>query len=219
MRNTKYKKAFTLVELSVALTISAVILAGVVSLSYAASLANEAADNNNASGAQARFAMLKISELIKRSKLICGVSVNDIALWRADDNGDGRINISELVYIEYNPYEHTIRLVEFSKEGGVADQVLLLNSILNGYVKSGLPLQTAVYTNLITDCQYWQVAVDAAPPWTKLVSLTFRFYDGNGGVSEGNGEGLQKYQINAKLGNWAGNLLAPNGLSLVTDDD
>ncbi|MCH7559430.1 MAG: prepilin-type N-terminal cleavage/methylation domain-containing protein, partial [Planctomycetes bacterium] len=87
MRDTRYKKGFTLVELLVALVVTGIVLAAVATLAFAMGTANDVADDSSQKQAQVRYATLRISELIRHCKLICGTPGSDVAVWRADDNG------------------------------------------------------------------------------------------------------------------------------------
>ncbi|MHC4286071.1 MAG: prepilin-type N-terminal cleavage/methylation domain-containing protein [Planctomycetota bacterium] len=104
MRNSKrplsavHCKAFTLTELLLALLVTGIVLAAVVTLAYALSTANDVSDNTSQTQAYVRYATLRISELIRHCKLVCGMSGDDLAVWRADDNGNGwRVTLSSIL--------------------------------------------------------------------------------------------------------------------------
>jgi len=88
-------------------------MTAVATLAFAVSSANKATDDTSEKQAQIRFATLRISELIRHSKLICHVTNEEMLVWRADDapGGDNGINVGELVYIETSG--NTIRLMDF----------------------------------------------------------------------------------------------------------
>lgn len=92
--------AFTLVELLMALVVTAVILTAVITLAFAVGVANDSSNDMAQKQAQLRYATLRISELIKHCRLICGTPGNDMVVWKADYNNDGKINPGELIYIE-----------------------------------------------------------------------------------------------------------------------
>ena len=100
MRDTRYKKGFTLVELLVALIVTGIVLAAVATLAFAVGVANDATDDTSQKQAQVRYATLRISELIRHCKLIWNASSNSLTVWQADDDSDGQIDTDELVYIE-----------------------------------------------------------------------------------------------------------------------
>ena len=112
MHDTRSENGFTLAELLIALMVTSIVLTAVATLAYAMGTANDASDDTSQKQAQVRFTTLRISELMRHCKLICGTPGNDLAVWRADDNGDGQININELVYINAGPGRDYIQLRE-----------------------------------------------------------------------------------------------------------
>lgn len=92
-------KGFTLAELLIALIVTGIILAAVAALAYALGTANESSDDTAVKQAQLRYATLRISELIRYSKLVYAASESEIVLW-LDRDGNGELDlIGELVAI------------------------------------------------------------------------------------------------------------------------
>jgi prepilin-type N-terminal cleavage/methylation domain-containing protein len=100
MRDTRYEDGFTLVELLVALIVASIIFAAVATLAHTLGAVNDAANDMAEKQAQVRFATLRISELIRHCKLICGATGDTITIWRADDNSNNVIDSNEQVYVE-----------------------------------------------------------------------------------------------------------------------
>ena len=202
-------KGFTLVELLVALMVTSIVLTAVATLAYALGVANDSSNDTAEKQARVRYATLRISELIRHSKLICGVHSEDLAIWRADENGDGQINIEELVYVEWNLGQ--IRLLEFSPPPGHENDIILVGDIKAGTVKNGL-ISSAdeSYTVFLSQCSNVQISTHGIPvPETRRVSVFFDLVE-NGAV--------HNYQISATLRGWAGHLLDGSG-NIVSDDD
>ena len=153
MRDIKYKKGFTLVELLVALMVMSIVLAAVATLTYALGTANETSDDRSRKQAQVRFATLRISELIRHCKLIWRENINSLAVWRADDNNNGQIDSAagELVYIDAGPSRAYIQLCEAG-----ADPMVLIPQCSN--------VQFSVHGD--------------APPETRRVSISFDLVEG-----------------------------------------
>ena len=61
MRDVRYKRGFTLVELLLALIVTGIILTAVTTLAFAVGAANDATDDTSQKQAQVRFATLRIS--------------------------------------------------------------------------------------------------------------------------------------------------------------
>jgi len=93
MRDTRYENGLTLVELLVALVVASVILTAVATLAYAMGAANDSSDDTAEKQAQVRYATLRISELIRHSKLVCTATANHIELWLADVNEPAYIDV------------------------------------------------------------------------------------------------------------------------------
>ena len=109
--------AFALAELLVALMVTSIILTAVVTLAFAMGTANDTGDDTAQKQAHVRYATLRISELVKHCKLICGTPGNDMVIWKADYNDDGGINPAELVYIESGKRKNHIRLLDIKMPG------------------------------------------------------------------------------------------------------
>ena len=206
IQNTRYGKGYTLIELLVALIVSSIILAAVATLAFAMSSANDASDDTSIKQAQLRYATLRISELVRHCKLICGTPGNDLAVWKADTNGNGLININELVYIEREADANCLSLCEFPAS---ATSTVTLSGIETlspeSYSKSSITRAT-----LIPQCSNVTFLTDASPPLTKFLSISFDLVENNA---------VRHYQINTALRGWAGNLLNAAGDAIVSDDD
>ncbi len=198
----RYEKGFTLVELLVALVVTGIVLAAVATLAFAMGAANDVADDSSQKQAQVRYATLRISELIRHCKLICGTPGGDVAIWRADDNGNGQININELVYIERGTSGDYLRLCEFPS----SDTSLVNLSDIETLSTSGY---SVTYVPLVPQCSNVQFSFDAAPPNSRFMSISFDILEN--GI-------IRQYQISDTLRGWAGNLLDGSG-NIVSDDD
>jgi prepilin-type N-terminal cleavage/methylation domain-containing protein len=206
IRDKRYSKGYTLIELLVALIVSSIILAAVATLALAMSSANDASDDTSIKQAQVRYATLRVSELVRHCKLICGTPENDLAVWKADDNGNGLININELVYIERGSSADYLRLCEFPASATSTITLSDIETLSPGdYSKGSITLAT-----LIPQCSNVTFLTDAEPPMTKFLSISFDLVENNA---------VRHYQINTALRGWAGNLLNAAGTAIVSDDD
>lgn len=202
MRDTRYENGFSLVELLVALVVTGIVLAAVATLAFAMGTANDVADDSSQKQAQVRYATLRISELIRHCKLICGTPGSDVAIWRADDNGNGQININELVYIERGTSGDYLRLCKFPS----SDTSLVNLSDIETLSTSDY---SVTYVPLVPQCGNVQFSFDVAPPNSRFVSIAFDVLEN---------DIVRQYQISAALRGWAGNLLDGSG-NIVSDDD
>ncbi len=99
MRNTRYENGFTLVELLIALVVTSIVLAAAATLAYALGTANDSSDDTAVKQAQVRYATVRLSELIRYSKLVYAASESEILLW-LDYNRNEQLEDSELVVIK-----------------------------------------------------------------------------------------------------------------------
>ena len=201
----RYEKGFTLVELLVALIVTGIVLAAVATLAFAVGAANDETDDTSQKQAQIRHATLRISELIRYCKLICGMPGDDLAVWRADDNGNGQININELVYIERGTGRDYLRLCEFPS----SDTSVVNLSDIDTLSTSDYDVVT--YVSLVPQCSNVQFGfLPELPPKSSFVTISFDIVEN---------DIVRQYQISTALRGWAGNLLNDTGDSLVNDDD
>ena len=208
MQDIQNKRGFTLVELLVAIMVVSIVLAAVATLAFAMGSANDASDDTSQKQVQVRYATLRLSDLIKNCRLICGAADNDLAIWRADDNDDGQIDPSELVYLEAGEDRNYLQLLDFPS---AFSWPVLLSSIQGGTAKEELKLIfDERQTILLAECSNVEFRVDIAVPQSRFVSILFD-------VAENDIE--RRYQINAAIRGWAGHLLNAYGDSIVSDDD
>lgn len=203
MKNSRYKKGLTLIELIIALIVTSIIVTAVVTLAYALDTANEFTEDTCKTQVQIRFATLRISDLIRHCKLICGTPGGELAVWRADD-GDGQININELVYIERGTDCDYLRLCEFpSTDSSVVSLSDIETLSTGGY--------DVTYVPLVPQCSNVQFYLDDpdTPPNSRFVTISFKVVEN--GVT-------RQCQINATLRSRAENLLDGSG-NIVSDDD
>jgi len=88
MRGTKYENGFTFVELLIAMVVTSIVLTAVATLAYAMGTANDSSNDTAVKQAQLRYATLRISELIKYSKLVWAADESQILLWLDYDKDD-----------------------------------------------------------------------------------------------------------------------------------
>ena len=211
MSDIRCKNGLTLVELLVAMVVTSIVMTAVATLAFAVSSANKTTDDTSAKQAQIRFATMKISELIRHSKLVCHVTNEEMLLWRADDTdgGDNGINVGELVYIETSA--NTIRLLEFTDVPVWLQTMPFTLAQLSGLKAWFISQCTERYTVLVPECSNVQFGfIPALPPLSKFVTVSFDVVE--------NGIG-HPYQINAALLGWAGNLISDSNDVVAGDDD
>jgi len=205
MRDTRYENGFTLVELLVALVITSIVLTAVATLAFALGTANDSADDTSRKQAQVRFATLRISELIRHCKLICGTTGDGLAVWRVDENNDGRVNVDELVYIETGSNRDYIWVRRFLEGSTFPDWFqtmslqLQVNALVQDWFKEWLISQYGKSPiKLIPQCNNVQFVPGGATSQTQFITVSFELKE-NGAWHD--------YQISAARRCSAENLL------------
>ena len=206
MQKTKHIKGFTLVELLIALVITGIVLTAVATLAFAVGTANKTTNDLSLKQAQVRFTTLRIQDLIRYSKLICFAGSNDMAIWRADDNNDGKINIGELVYIESGTNQDHLRICEFPSTSSELINPGSIGTFASNWWSTYC--SDAACTQVVPECSNVQFGFDVLPPQSGFVSITFDIVENNI---------IRQCQIAGKVRGPAINLL--DGGDITGDDD
>ena len=188
--------------------VTSIIATAVVTLAYALDTANDVTDDMSRKQAQIRFAAIRVSELIRHSRLVCYAGTDDLAVWRADDDNDNQISISELVYIECGSAQDHLRLCEFTSSDKTAIDISMIGSFASNWWSAYSADDN--YTNLMPQCSNVQFGFDELPPsQSEFVTISFDVVEN--GIA-------RQCQINAALRGRAENLLDESG-DIVSDDD
>ena len=207
MRNTTHNYGFTLVELLVALMVTSIVTTAVATLAYAMNAANRATDDTSKKQAQVRFATLRISDLILNSKLVCYASADEIAVWTTDD-GDEKINIGELTYVQAGSAHNHLWLCTFEPTSSAAIDLGSIGALATNWWSAYSSYMK--YTAVVPACSNVQFGfAPELPPRSRFVTVSFDLIEN---------QSTCHYQINSTLRGWAGNLLDADG-NIVSDDD
>jgi len=195
------KRAFTIVELLVAISVSAIVLGAVATLAYAMISASTVSDDIRQKQAQVRYATFRIAELIKYSALVCRSASDQLCLWTSDSDADRRIGIAEMAYIETDGSDSYIRLTTFSDTGQESKR-FTITEISDTTARTWLNANcTPTYINLVPAATSVDFIVDTAAPNTRIATVLFD-------VTE---DSITKtYQINGALRGWAYDLISEN---------
>jgi len=93
------RQGFTLAEVVIAVSVTAIIGLAVAGVAYALCNASEQARGLRYSIQSARAGSMRIETLVRKSKLVCGTGKEEMTLWTGDDNNDGKINLDEIILI------------------------------------------------------------------------------------------------------------------------
>lgn len=207
MNRNRNIKAFTLVELLVTLVITGILLSAVATLAFAMNSATATGSDAALSQARLRSGMLRIVEVIRNCRMILTASDTELAIWLADYNGDGGINVNELVFLDCTAGHDRLDMVRSS----LADNPVTFNGgslsvsradVMSSYAGVSLPL--------LSGCGNVQLACDPAPASTRRVTVSFELTQDNV---------ARTHDVDVTLLAWAGHLLNDADNGLVTEDD
>lgn len=96
------RRAFTLVELLIALAITSVIGAATVSMLFATTRATEVQRDVRGSIIRQQSVYARLKDRVNTALAFLGADDDQVVLWLADDNEDGFVNLGELGLLEYD---------------------------------------------------------------------------------------------------------------------
>jgi hypothetical protein len=201
----------TIIELLVGMLITSIVLSAVATFAFALSTASLVSGDTAVKQAQLRQATLRINDLIGSCRLLCAAPGNDLAVWRADDNADGQINVNELVYIERGAAGTMLRLCQFASPDNLP---VTLSDLALTTTKPQLQASCGpTYVSLIPACKDVGFAFHPVPPpLTYVDCLMVSFQLTENGVDH-------RYEIVTALRGRAGHLLNKTGAALVATED
>lgn len=205
------RRGFTLAEMLMAMMVVGIILAAIATLAFALGSANDSADATSEIQSRIRYTTIRFGELVRNCRLICYNYGTEAAIWRADDNGDNKINPGELVYIETGTSNNQIKFLQFKPTGAAISTILTLAAIGTSSTKETLKATCSPsYITFMGNCSSVTFTTDTAAPFSKKLNMFF-------GVTQ---KGVtQNYQCSAFLRAQAGYLLNSSGVIVSSDDD
>lgn len=211
MQIARHTKGFTITELLIGVLITSIVLSAVATFAFALSTASLASGDTAVKQAQLRQATLRIKDLIGSCPLLCAAPGNDLAIWRADNNADGQINVNEVVYIERGDAGTMLRLCQFA---ATDNPPVTLSDLALATTKPQLQASCSpTYVSLIPACKNVEFAFHPVPvPLTYVDCLMVSFQLTENGTDH-------RYEIVTALRGRARHLLNKTGDALVTTED
>ncbi|HNS19177.1 MAG TPA: prepilin-type N-terminal cleavage/methylation domain-containing protein [Sedimentisphaerales bacterium] len=183
-------RAFTFVELMVSMVVTGILLSAVATLAFAMSTASRVSDDMFREKAYVRGTTLRNWDMVSYSKMICAAFDNHLVFWKADSNANGRIDVNEIAYLEYNAPWYVLTLWEFKLDPsenttvlealGLEETAPVLTELADPATKTALvqmcgEADTGVVckTTLLQQCHSLSMTIDPAPPRTALVVISF----------------------------------------------
>lgn len=188
MSRTGKTKAFTLLEMMIAMTITAITGLAVAAATVALTRAHQETEGFYRSLQTARSAMLRIQRTVQGSKLITASTTHVVVLWFADINENRRINAEEVMLLIFDPNDREIRVVHKVFPEAVRDAMnveVLLDTLTSvGLAKSEvLPSPYAQTTVLASDATDFCALTTPGPPLATRVDILLSVGSGRGLVT------------------------------------
>jgi prepilin-type N-terminal cleavage/methylation domain-containing protein len=186
------RRGFTLLEMTIAMTITAVTGLSVAGVTMALGEANDHGQDFYQSVQTGRSAVMKIQAIVRGAKLVTASTGTSLVLWLEDANGDGQVNLSETVLLTFDAESGEIRFyrVAFPETMDQATRQALdvtkpLVDIMNisGVTDTITGNAYNDLTVLATDVTAFSVSVWPAVPLTRLVRFQLTVGTGSSAVT------------------------------------
>lgn len=170
---------FTLIELTLAIVITAVMGLSVAGVTLSLSNAHEHSGNTYRSVQAGRTIMRNVGSTIREAKLVTACNERTVVLWANDANRNGQINPSELLVLNYDPQLKQLQRIQWDLSGISAalrvaiDMPIPLYYVTNAtLVKNYLINSHYTRTRLMAeDVSFARFYVDQAAPMTRSLGL------------------------------------------------
>ena len=174
------RRGFTLAELMIGVSITALVGLSVLGLSVGLSNAYESNDNYHQSLQTARSAMLQVQSALRKARLVVGQTDTRLLLWTDDEDGSGTINASELLLLRWSNYSHELREHRIDLDAlddywrGVFDVEVALDACVSSPDSISSWMLGHLYGQervLAEDVTNFRVTGQSAVPLTKLLKV------------------------------------------------
>ena len=180
----KRRRAFTLIEMVMAVAITAITGVCIAGASMALSTAYDSGQEYYECIQTGRVTMLRLEQMLRQSLLVTDTRLGSLWIWREDTDGNGQINLSELSTIVRDP--RTQELVEVHYEVpdyfydyGFDDSIELHEATATQAVTFLQYYSSYVaMTVLAENVSYFEATVSPEAPLTKTVGVTLTIGQG-----------------------------------------
>jgi len=176
----KRRVAFTLIEMTMAIAITAVTGLSVAGAAITFSSAQEHSREFYGHIQTARTAMMRVQRMIRSCLLVTSVNGTSMILWASDANEDGQINPSETILLEWDYEIGQVRTLQIAYPAGMSagtrtaiDMDVPLETFTNDdHAKSAVFTNAYVTTTVLaTDVSGFYLTAKPSPPMANLVTV------------------------------------------------
>jgi prepilin-type N-terminal cleavage/methylation domain-containing protein len=108
------RSAFTLVELLLALTITAVVVAGVAMMAWTLTDYHYTGEAAVKLATQGRFGLMSLRRDVRAAQAVALTPAGSLAVWFGDLNQTGAIDLTQLAFYYYNASDRSLRRLTYS---------------------------------------------------------------------------------------------------------
>lgn len=196
-----HNRAMTLVELVLAISLTAVIGLAVAGVAFGISHAQASTESLTDSIQSGRTGIMRVDAQVRKARLVLATDSNTLSLWMGDLNGDLKLNLDEIVQVTFSNTGTNTNAVASAPRGtlqlrqlnfaGVSDGTKAalnvpktlsdlsttgkINALLNQTTYSSYLVTTTVATNV----QSLSVVPDLAAPFARRVLLQVKLGGGD----------------------------------------
>lgn len=102
------RRAFTIVELMIALVITALLATGVTTMLFAVSQGTSSNTDQRRVNAKRLILAERVGNVIRAAAQVLDVSTSSLTVWYGDRNEDGKVNLSEMANLKWSSADQTI---------------------------------------------------------------------------------------------------------------
>ncbi len=188
------RRAMTLIEVTLALTVTAMIGLVTTGVMVAVLNAHETTDRYTQNVQSGRISLANLQSKIRTSLGVTAGGVSGLTLWTHDDDDPGVINVEELAVLKFIPADGVVRLFAVVYPDSVpqatrdALNVTLDLDQVDSSVKALLRISATGHrqaTTIASGLSALQFRYDESPPEARLVSISAAF-----------GSGAQRIRLN-----------------------
>lgn len=169
-----------MIELLIGLAVSAMVLAAAAGLAFAVSHAWSRSEDINTVVTHGRNGLFQISDRLRGARAIGYAYSGLIVFWREDDNGDGKINESELSLMTVQSgqfvegryvFDANVSAATRQANNGEVSRSLFTSSTIASRMQSNVYYRTGALAENVDSVTF---LLDRAPPMTRMVQVSLR---------------------------------------------
>ena len=179
-RALRPRRAYTLVELLLALSLLSLIATTVASVLFGFSRGTEGRQDLRRRSATADVVCNRIEAAIRPCAMLLASGERFMVLWAADSDGNSKPNLSELYRIEWDSSSGEIRAYRADGIAKADDATSELTADFNALTEDMKDAGVFPHEAIAANVRNWTVAPQPVPQNARLISFSLTLADGDG---------------------------------------